>query len=74
MSDEPDYIVIRPAPDLPPGFLPDRLNGRWEDRSRLGIDHGMDFTLASGGAVAVPTGRFETNDQGQVAEVYEVRP
>jgi hypothetical protein len=70
MTDLPNYIVIRPAPDLPPGFLPSQLDGRWYDGNA--IPHGA--RLQVGGAVAVPTGRFEVRDDGAVAEVYEVRP
>lgn len=32
---EPDYMVIRPAADLPDGFLPDGMDGKWFDRSQL---------------------------------------
>lgn len=68
---EPNYIVIRPAPDLPPGFLPPHLDGRWYETSQmapLARDH------ESGDVVAVPTGRFEVRDyDGAVAEVYEVK-
>jgi hypothetical protein len=70
---EPDYIVIRPAPDLPPGFLPAREDGRWYDRDN--IPYGPPAGSSPGEAVAVPTGRFEVREyDGAVAEVYEVRP
>lgn len=69
MSDLPDYVVIRAHPDLPPGFLPPQLDGRWYDRRDLPVRFGL------GAAVAVPAGRFEVRDHdGAVAEVYEVRP
>lgn len=75
---EPDYIVIRPAPDLPPGFLPERENGRWYDRSdmrQVNSEDRLDLVIQYGGGVAVATGRFEVRDyDGAVAEVYEVRP
>lgn len=67
----PDYIVVRPARDLPPGFLPPHMDGRWFDRTMLpesGALHGP------GDAVAVATGRFEVRDDGAVAEVFEMRP
>ena len=64
-----DFVVIRAAADLPEGFLPPGMEGRWFDRATLPFGYPGD-----GGAVAVPTGRFETNDSGQVAEVFEVRP
>lgn len=76
MSDEPDYVVIRPAPDLPPGFLPSRLDGKWLDRSQLQPmpgEHGDAAAAGFGEGVAVPTGRFERREDGAVAEVYEVR-
>lgn len=75
MSD-PDYVVIRPAPDLPDGFLPDEMNGRWFDRDHIpeGPDDGHATVARLGGAVAVATGRFETREDGAVAEVFEVRP
>lgn len=67
---EPDYIVIRPAPDLPPGFLPAHLDGRWYDREDIPWRAGY----GPNDAVAVPSGRFEVRDDGAVAEVYEIRP
>ncbi|MGW4422554.1 hypothetical protein [Streptosporangium sp. NPDC004631] len=73
---KPDYIVIRPSADLPDGFLPDRLNGRWFDRAEMSIgpDDDGEMVARLGGAVAVPAGRFESREDGAVAEVYEVRP
>lgn len=68
---EPDYVVIRPAPDLPPEFLPGYLNGRWYDRAELPWGGSSCGWID---AVAVPTGRFEVRDDGAVAEVFEVRP
>lgn len=74
----PDYVVVRPAPDLPPGYLSPRWDGRWLDASRLpeapgpgqlppGFT-GVTMTLA-------PAGRFEVRDyDGAVAEVWEARP
>jgi hypothetical protein len=70
---EPDYIVIRPALDLPAGFLPEREDGRWYDRND--VPYGPPAGASPGDAVAVPTGRFEVRDSdGAVAEVLEVRP
>ena len=72
MTPEPDYVVIRASPDLPPGFLPERLDGMWFDRSTL-PSRPEDVDLPGG--VAVPSGRFEVRDyDGAVAEVWEVRP
>ena len=64
-----NYIVVRPATDLPPGFLPPEMDGRWFDVEQLPPAWG-DLGMA----VAVPSGRFEVRDDGAVAEVYEVRP
>jgi hypothetical protein len=72
--DWPDYIVVRPAPDLPPGFLPESLDGRWFDTSHLHMATSAEALALAGGAVAVPTGRLEQRDDGACAEVYEVRP
>lgn len=66
-----DYIVVRPAPDLPPSFLPPGLDGKWVDRTMLPEDASP---YRWGDAVAVATGRFEARDDGAVAEVFEVRP
>lgn len=67
----PDFIVIRPAPDLPPGFLPPHLDGRWFDTTEVPLSYAEP---GSGCAVAVPAGRFEVREDGAVAEVWEVRP
>lgn len=78
MSDDPDYVVIRPAPDLPPGFLPSRWDGLWLDRSTMesvaGYRPGDAAAKGWGEGVAVPTGQFEYREDGAVAEVWEVRP
>lgn len=67
----PDYLVIRAAPDLPPGFLSPSLDGKWIDRSQLPED---GWPYRWGDAVAVASGRFEAREDGAVAEVFEVRP
>ncbi|MER6778473.1 MULTISPECIES: hypothetical protein [unclassified Streptomyces] len=68
---EPDFVVIRPAPDLPPGVLPPRFDGRWYNLADVPQVFGAP---AGGGYVAVPSGRFEVRDpDGAVAEVWEVR-
>ncbi|MGH3372382.1 MAG: hypothetical protein ACRDPR_20535 [Nocardioidaceae bacterium] len=77
--DEADYIVIRPGAGLPPGFLPPDQNGLWLDRSTIQPGPAPGSEVAPGvvmsEAVAVPTGRFEVRqDDGAVAEVWEVRP
>lgn len=71
---EPDYIVIRPAADLPSGFLPDRLDGMWFDRTCIPKLPTPHTGWGRGEGVAVASGRFEVRDDGAVAEVWEVRP
>lgn len=65
------YIVIRAAADLPEGFLPPDLEGRWYDLADIPSD-GVDWSV--GGGVAVVTDRFERREDGVTARVYEVRP
>lgn len=65
------YIVIRAHPDLPDGFLPPDLDGKWFDADKLP----PASRFAVGTAVAVATDRFERRDpDGATARVYEVRP
>lgn len=68
--DGPDFVVIRPAPGLPPGFFPPELDGKWFDRESFPTRVGPPVEHA---VTPVPTGRFEYRDDGAVAEVYEVR-
>ncbi len=70
---EPDWIVFRPAADLPPDALPPDMDGWWLDRRGLPASGTL---IHQSGFVArfAPTGRFEVRDGGAVAEVYEVRP
>jgi len=73
----PDYIVIRPAADLPDGWLPVELDGKWVDRTSLPTRDQIQGSPAVqfGTAVAVPSGRFEIREHdGAIAEVYEIRP
>jgi hypothetical protein len=65
----PDHVVIRAASDLPPGFLPAALNGKWLDRAQLSEESNVHHW---GSAVAVATGRFEVREDGAVAEVFEM--
>ncbi|WP_433067397.1 hypothetical protein [Dactylosporangium sp. CS-033363] len=76
------FVVLRPAPDLPAGFLPEKLDGQWfnlvdlvyeayRDPDGPSDTEGVQFGPA--GARAYPTGRYETRDDGAEAEVYEVR-
>lgn len=71
MTDTPNFMVVRAAEDLPPGFLPAAIEGTWYDTTLLPEGVGK-FEMGDG--IAVPTGRFEIRDDGAVAEVYEVRP
>lgn len=58
---EPNYVVIRAE---------NMNDGVWVDLSRVR----MSGAMSPRGAVAEPTGRFEVDEAGAVAEVYEVRP
>lgn len=75
---EPDYIVVRAAPDLPPGYLSPQWDGRWIDRSQLPQppapgQHPPGFIGVT--MTLTPTGRFEVrNHDGAVAEVWEAHP
>jgi hypothetical protein len=77
------YIVIRAAANLPAGFLPEHLEGRWIDRpppAPIDADppdsyHGRETPFGRlGEAVAVATGRYERREDGALAEVFEVQP
>lgn len=84
MSEEPDYVVLRAGLDLPDGWMPPEMDGRWYDRSQFPTRGEAEASaarsefVAAGGAVAIasaaPTSRFEVRDDGAVAEVWEVRP
>lgn len=75
---EPDYVVLRPPAELPPGFnFPDRWNGRWLDRSEVPDGPGPipPPGLVSSTVSFVSTGRFEVREyDGAVAEVWEMLP
>ena len=73
MSQPTGYGVIRRAADLPESFQIGDLDGKWIEISdpRSFDRHSRP---ARADAIAVPTGRFEANEAGAVAEVYEVRP
>jgi len=62
------YVVIRPAADLPPGTLHPDWDGRWLLR-----DPGFAVDRTQFDQVAFATGRYETRDDGERAEVFEVR-
>lgn len=74
---ESDHVVLRAAPDLPEGFMPPGMDGRWYDRALVpgGPPPGASLPEGVSQAVAVATGRFEVRDyDGAVAEVFEIRP
>jgi hypothetical protein len=68
------YAVIRAAADLPAGFMPAKLDGRWYDLDTMPMARGAEALALAGGAVAVATERFERRDDGVTARVYEFRP
>lgn len=73
----PRFIVIRAHPDLPKGFLPEELEGRWLDLDELPACKGAwpDEVPVTHEAVAVFTGRMERrSSDGWTARVFEVRP
>lgn len=63
------YIVVRVAPELQhewPGF-----DGRWYERQMIDRSRVKNGPWAERTAVA--TGLFETREDGEVAEVFEIR-
>ncbi len=66
---EPDLIVLRHADSVPAGQRDPRWEGLWLDRAGMRYQPGH----VDGEAVAEATGRFEVNDAGKVAEVWEIR-
>ncbi len=71
-----EYIVIRPSPGLPPGFLPKRLDGWWITRASVMANTGPlppHLEAAGPGGQAIATGRFEVRADGALAEIYEVQ-
>lgn len=76
---EPDWIVIRPGPNLPHTMMPPGLDGTWVNRAReAGVKRPAVLDFADYEvARSAPTGRFETREilgQMQVAEVWELEP
>jgi hypothetical protein len=65
------YIVLRPAPGLPPGWMPDHLDGMWYEPDK---DWWDGPSTVDGDAKGRATGRYERRDDGYLAEVYEVGP
>ncbi|MDX3110144.1 hypothetical protein [Nonomuraea angiospora] len=71
LASEPDWIVLRPADGMPPDAMPPGIDGWWVDRRGLPVSGTIRH---QSGAVLrfAPAGRFETRDDGAVAEVFEV--
>ena len=65
------WIVVRGDHDMPPGFMPPGLDGRWQERDRI-PDYPPIFEGRYSTATAHPTGRVEIRDDGAIAEVYEM--
>ena len=61
------YIVLRAAPDMPPGFLREDMDGRWYDLATM--KRGTSET----GVSARPTDRYEEREDGVRAQIWEVR-
>lgn len=81
MSDEPDYVVVRRGLDMPEEWSMGDMDGKWLDRSTMppplppgALNRFREKGGVVSSATAVPTGRFETRDDGAVAEVWELRP
>lgn len=63
------WIVVRGDADMPPGFMPPGLDGRWQERARI-PDYPPIFKGPHSTVTAHPTGRVEIREDGAVAEVY----
>jgi len=76
LNQPPNWVVIRPGPDLPAGFMPAQLDGQWLDLNKVPLapfQKLVDMATPPGIGVARPTGPFETPDSdGAVAEVWEI--
>lgn len=74
-GNDQDWLVFRHSPTFPPEFWNGSLEGRWLDMrmhangaTMIGFWIGQRLV-----AVAEPSNRFESNDAGMVAEIWEVR-
>lgn len=71
----PEWVVIRPAADLPEDARPRQMDGEWVDVAQLTRDYGFDPEKATCmGHPTVPTDRTETREDGAVGQVWEVQP
>lgn len=66
----PPFVVFRRSPDAPAGFSLGDYEGKWVATKDVPALPGDMPSNATG----FPTGRFEVNERGQAAEVYEVKP
>jgi hypothetical protein len=66
-SPNPKYIVVRVAPSYPHQVPPD-LDGMWYD-----VDTFQVRPPVPGGATLTETARFEEREDGELAQVYELR-
>lgn len=69
-----DYIVIRPAPGTPKGWVPAKYEGRWVTK-RMDLTPVNPLVRASYKLTEyAPTGWYEYRDDGERAEVCEAGP
>lgn len=69
-----DLIVFRHAAEIPPELYAGMVEGRWWDLRGYRFDY-IRCPLADGSiAVATPSGRFEVDAAGRVAEVWDLAP
>lgn len=67
-----EWIVVRADREMPPGFMPPGLDGKWQERASMPFAAPVFEGLHSR-ATAHPTGRVEIREDGAIAEVYEMR-
>jgi hypothetical protein len=67
-----DLIVLRHGPDIPPELYAQMVEGRWWNMAGHHF-HYLRCPLADGSiAVATPSGEFEMDSRGRIAEVWEL--
>lgn len=68
------YIVFRRGERMPLEEFPPGLEGRWEERPDfLGLSASVWERPHGSAASAFPTNRFEVREDGEIAQVFEVR-
>lgn len=81
MTDQPDYVVLRPAPCIREEEVPAEVFGSWLDLASVPPADAVVATAAitpitpvgdTRDYKATPNSTFETNEFGLVAEVYLV--